>query len=40
MLGTVIMHVSDISQPQPRLGRPALVCGVEITVAATLKAKV
>lgn len=34
MLQTVIMHVSDVSQPQPQLGHPALVCGVKIIVVA------
>lgn len=34
MLQTVIMHVSDVSQPQPQLGHPELVCGVKITVVA------
>lgn len=34
MLQTVIMNVSDVSQPQPQLGDPALLCGVKITAMA------
>lgn len=34
MLQTVIMNVSDVSQPQPQLGHPVLRCGVKITAVA------
>lgn len=34
MLQTAIMNVSDVSQPQPQLGDPALLCGVKITAVA------
>lgn len=34
MLQKAIMNVSDVSQPQPHLGHPGLLCGVRITAVA------